>query len=665
MQDEAYQYVQVMELSTRQRTTLSAIVDSFAPGDGVAVPSASDLRAGELAVSYADRSPRDSDGVTLAQSLSFFDNVVFCTVVLGTRGQRFADLSAAERERILIDLSRSRFVQKRMLFKRLRNIALLAYYAAGGADGEHGPGAELMAAIGYPRQAPLKKPRARALRAQRPLSPTRYEIDAATACDVVVIGSGAGGAVAAAELAEAGLDVLVLERGDYVSPTEVGDSDLDNLEQLYAPGPFWTENAQSYLLTARCLGGGTAVSNGGYFLPPEEVRADWEARGVETGASLEAALAEVWQRSGVSDGAGAPSARDVILERGCRALDLPVRLVSVADDVEPGGRWGPSSRVAARQDAGRTWLRDAEKKGARIVTGAQARSIETQGGRARTVIARTSGGSWLTVRCSAVVVAAGGFQTPALLARSGIGGQHVGKHLHLHPTATAVGLFGEVVAPWLGAPSTRFCDAHANLDGKGFGVRYETVPLTPALASSFVPWRNPVEHLNVMRQFPHLSIVRVVLRDRGAGEVVMDASGEPSVRYDLAEADRANLRTGVDTAVRILEAAGARRIFTGQQRGGDYVPGDRPIERFLERSHAAGYGVGEIALGAHDPMSTARMASSERHGAANPEGVLWDVPNVVIADASALPTASGVHPIGVVQALALRNARALAERLKS
>lgn len=665
MRHEAYQYVQVMELSTRQRATLSAIVDAFAPGDGVAIPSASDLRAGDLAVSYADRSPRDSDGVTLAQSLSLFDNRVFCATVLGTRGQRFADLPIAERERVLVDLSRSRFVQKRMLFKRMRNIALLSYYAAGGADGEHGPGAELMTAIGYPRQAPLKKPRARALRAQRPLSPSRYEIDASTACDVVVIGSGAGGAVAAATLAEAGFDVLVLERGDYLSPTEIGDSDLDNLSQLYSPGPFWTENAQSYLLTARCLGGGTAVSHGGYFLPPDEVREDWAARGIDTGPSLDAALTDVWHRAGVADDTAVPSARDVILEKGCAALGLPVRPVGVADDFEAEGRWGPSSRVAAKQDAGRTWLRDAEKKGARIVTGAQARSIETQGGRARTVIARTSGGSWLTVRCSAVVVAAGGFQTPALLARSGIGGAHVGKHLHLHPTATAIGLFAEPVTPWQGAPTTRLCDAHADLDGKGFGVRYETAPLTPALASSVVPWRNPVEHLNVMRQFPHLSLVRVVLRDRGAGEVVVDASGEPSVRYDLAEADRAHLRTGVDTAVRILDAGGARRIFTGQQRGGDYVPGERPIEQFLERSHAAGYGVGEIALGAHDPMSTVRMASSERRGAADPEGALWDVRNVVIADGSMLPTASGVHPIGVVQALALRNARALAARLKS
>ena len=94
------------------------------------------------------------------------------------------------------------------------------------------------------------------------------------------------------------------------------------------------------------------------------------------------------------------------------------------------------------------------------------------------------------------------------------------------------------------------------------------------------------------------------------------------------------------------------------------MPGDQAVEQFLERSHAAGYGVGEIALGAQDPMSTARMASSERRGAADPEGALWDVPNVVIADASMLPTASGVHPIGVVQALALRNARALAARLK-
>lgn len=668
MQRKAYQYVQVMELSTRQRETLSAIVDTFAPGDGVAIPSASALRAGDLAVSYADRSPRDSDGVTLSQSLSLFDNRVFCATVLGTRGQRFADLNSADRERVLIDLSRSRFVQKRMLFKRLRNIAMLSYYAAGGADGEHGPGAELMAAIGYPRQAPVKKPRARAMRALRPLSPTRYQIDATTACDVVVIGSGAGGSVAAATLAEAGLDVLVLERGDYVSPTEAGESDLDNLSQLYAPGPFWTENAQSYLLSARCVGGGTVISHGGYFVPPEEVRVDWAARGIDTGADLDAALAEVWHRSGVTDGLSIPSPRDELLEKGCSGLGLPVRTVGLADEGDaatPDGRWGAASRISGKQDAGRTWLRDAEKKGARIVTGAQARSIEVQAGRARTVVARTSGGSWLTIRCSAVVVAAGAFETPALLARSGIGGAHVGKHLHLHPAATALGLFGEVVAPWEGTPSARYSDADANLDGNGFGVLYETMPLTPAMASSFVPWRNPVEHLNVMRQLPHLSTLRVMLRDRGAGEVVVDASGEPSVRYDLAEADRSHLRTGLDTAVRILEAAGARRIFTGQQREGDYVPGDQALESFLSHSHSIGYGVGEIALGSTEPMSTARMASSQKHGVADPEGALWDVPNVVIADASMFPTASGVHPIGTVQALALLNARALAARLQA
>ncbi|MDF0531083.1 FAD-dependent oxidoreductase [Tsukamurella sp. 8F] len=653
-----------MDLSADQRATLAAIVDTFAPGDGVAIPAATAIGTVGVALDLVDRSPHygDDDG-GLRSFLSTWDNRIFATAVLGTRGRLFRDLSQAERERILIDLAQSRFEQKRVLFKRIRSLSVMSYYVAPGSSG-YSP---VWQAIGFPPAPHRKRLRGRAQRALKPLSPTRYEIDASAECDVVVIGSGPGGSAAASVLTEAGLDVMVLEKGDYHAPPDHLSTEFHALTDLYAGSPFLTDNAQTTLLAGECLGGSSVVGYAGCFRPSEQVRADWGSRGLPMNEDFDAALEAVWRRLDVTSSGSSPSTRDELLEKGCRELGLGVRTVPRAvedcDHVDGSGRC-LNCRLGGKRTTTATWLRDAERRGARIVTGVDVRSIDVGDGRARRVVARTSGGSWLTVECRAVVVAAGAIQTPALLRRSGIGGPHVGRHLHLHPTATAFGVFDGLVAPWSGTMTARYCDDHADLDGAGFGVLYDTAPATPALAASFAPWRGANEHLNIMRQLPHLSHVRIVTRDRGSGEVTVDRSGEPTVKYNLSEADRRHVRHGIDTAVRILEGAGARRIFTGHQRGGDYVPGVRSREAFLRGEHDAGYGPGELALMSQEAMGTARMGSAERHSAADPEGALWDVPNVVIADASMLPSAAGVHPMASIAALAILNAQALAGRLQ-
>ncbi|MFC7751972.1 FAD-dependent oxidoreductase [Tsukamurella soli] len=548
-----------MELNTAQRETLAAIVDAFAPGDGVAIPAATAVGTVDVAVSLIGPTPRLGQDDGLGNLLSTWGSRLFATTVLGTRGRTFAELSRAERERVLVDLSRSRFPAKRTLFKRLRTIAIMSYYVAPGSSG-YSP---VWEAIGFPPPPPRKRLRGRALRAVKPLSPTRFEVDATAGCDVVVVGSGPGGAAAAATLAEAGLDVMVLERGDYLAAPDFASTEYDALLNLYASSPFVSDDAQTTLLSGQCLGGGSVIGYAGCYRPSDAVRADWADRGLTMGDDFDAALNAVWRRLGVTDSESRPSARDELLDAGCAALGLSTRTVERAvDDCDQGeecGRCGLGCRLGAKRTAAQTWLRDAERRGARIVTGTSARTIEVRDGRATAVVARTSGGSWLTVRCRAVVVAGGAFQTPALLHRSAIGGMHVGKHLHLHPTATAFGVFEQVVRPWSGTMTARYCDDHADLDGEGFGVLYETVPATPAMSASFAPWRGANEHLNVMRQLPHLSHVRVVTRDRGSGEVGFDRSGEPTVRYTLADADRPHVRAGLDTAVRILE---------GRARGG-------------------------------------------------------------------------------------------------
>ncbi|MFX8871923.1 hypothetical protein ABTM94_19595, partial [Acinetobacter baumannii] len=84
----------------------------------------------------------------------------------------------------------------------------------------------------------------------------------------------------------------------------------------------------------------------------------------------------------------------------------------------------------------------------------------------------------------------------------------------------------------------------------------------------------------------------VLLRDRDGGEVRVGRDGEPIVRYRLSPFDAAHVRTGIDGAAQIHEAAGARRIFSSHARWVSYEPGRGNREEFVRAADAAGYGAG-------------------------------------------------------------------------
>jgi long-chain-alcohol oxidase len=127
----------------------------------------------------------------------------------------------------------------------------------------------------------------------------------------------------------------------------------------------------------------------------------------------------------------------------------------------------------------------------------------------------------------------------------------------------------------------------------------------------------------------------VLLRDRDGGEV----RGErPAVRYPLSAYDAAHLEHGLEGAVQILHAAGARRVVTSRGR----------------RS---------LILYSFHQMGTARMGASPELSACDWDGALWDAPQVVVCDGSTFPTASGVNPMVTISAVAHMNARALASRV--
>jgi choline dehydrogenase-like flavoprotein len=648
-------------LNARQHRALEDICDAFCPS-GEGLPSARELGVADAVVEAVANNPRASERRQLAALLAAWNSPVLGP--LGGVGLKsFATLPAGQREQALLAWGDSRLPQRRAVFQALRKGALLFYYMLPGPGGGRNPAWD---AIGYDGPlGPLEGAPPKALSITEPGAGGTLE------CDVVIVGSGAGGGAAAAVLSGAGLDVIVVEAGDYYDDRDFEGSELGAFTRFYMGAPAATHDQSVGLVAGACLGGGTVVNYTTSFRTPDEVRAEWAAHGVPafTSEDYTASLDAVCERLGVSQEYNDPSTREQKLRDGCTALgwhiDAMPRGVRHCAQGKECGYCGLGCRVGAKQSVVKTWLADADERGARLVVRAKVDRVLVEGGAARGISGRTADGRPLTIRSRAVVVSCGAIHTPALLRRSGLQNQNIGKHLKLHPATAVFGVFDEELKPWEGVMQALYSDQHRDLHG-GYGLKYETAANHPHLFIPFSPWRSGREHYGLMQAMSHTVPIGVLLRDRDGGEVRVGRDGEPVVRYKLSAFDANHLRTGIDGAAQILEAAGARRIFSSHAKWVSYDPGPgigSGRARFMSDADAAGYGSGQVMLGSFHIMGSARLGGSPATSACDPTAQTWDVRDLYVMDGSSFPTASGVNPQISIQAIAHMSARGLAARL--
>jgi choline dehydrogenase-like flavoprotein len=646
-----------IELSPRQRRALEDICDTFCPsGDGF--PSARELGVVDALLGAIAANPRASERRQLQLLLSLWDTPPFGRLA-GVPG-RFSDLSQEQREQVLLSWADSRSPQRRAVFQALRKGALLFYYMVPGRDGGRNPAWD---AIGY--DGPLGK-----LDGAPPkrLTVTHVGQDARLDCDVVVVGSGAGGGATAGVLAAAGLDVIVVESGDYYDDADFDGSELAAFTKYYAAAPSGTVDQSVTLIAGACLGGGTVVNYTTSFRTPDEIRREWADHGVSAFAAQDYAdsLDAVCERQGVSQEYNDPSTREQKLRDGCVKLgwhiDAMPRGVRNCAQGRECGYCGLGCRVGAKQSVVKTWLTDAHEAGARLIVRTKVERVLVEAGAARGIVGATAEGYRVTIRSRAVVIACGALQTPALLKRTGLENKNIGRHLKLHPAAAVFGVFDEELKPWEGVMQALYSDQYRNLHD-GYGLKYETAALHPHLIVPFAPWRGAREHAEIMQGIGNTVPLGVLLRDRDGGEVKIGRDGEPIVRYALSSFDAGHLRTGIDGAAQIFEAAGARKIFSPQARPATYLPGAGNRTQFMADVDRGGFGPGQIHLGSFHIMGSARMGGSPDTSACDPSGQTWEVRDLYVFDGSSFPTASGVNPQISIQAIAHMGARGLAARL--
>lgn len=487
-------------------------------------------------------------------------------------------------------------------------------------------------------------------------------------CDVVVIGSGAGGAVVAKELAEMGHAVVILEEGRYFNRRDFSGRAFKMQQKMYRKGG-WTFSAGNAFIPiplGRTVGGTTTINSGTCYRTPGRVLAKWR-RDHGLTEFTEAYMDPYYRR--VEDILGVEHARPEflggvaeVIARGCDALGYAhAPLMRNAPECDGQGVCCFGCPTDAKRSTNVSYVPLALRAGAELFHSVKVRRILTRGDRAVGVIAQVANGSdhaegripTLTVHARAVVVACGAIMTPALLAQNRLcnGSGQLGRNLSIHPAVGCVGLFSERVAGYEGIPQ-----GYAIEEFHDQGLLFEggTAPLEIAMGTS--PLIGP-KLIELAESWDRAAMFGFIIEDSSRGRV--HAVGDQvHISYWMGRSDVARIKRGLEILTRVYFAAGAERVYT-PVHGFDYLSGEDDLDRFRRTRLRAR----DVDLSAYHPLGTARMGTDRRRSVVDGNHESHDVRNLYIVDGASVPSSLAVNPQLTIMALATRAAERIDNRI--
>jgi choline dehydrogenase-like flavoprotein len=635
----------------------------MAPGVGTLPPAAGTDPRGSSR--YANETPRRETVDVVAALEPFLASLPRRTILTMRAGLRvfdwlpfpwrFSRASLAARQEFLRRIDDEGSDAKRDLLLFLKVLAGLAY----------GNDPRVQRAVGYEIRCAVSGPAAATAGADGTALGDLAPAGPKEECDVVIVGSGAGGAVAATVLAEAGLEVLVLEAGPYLDRHTYPDEPLEALRSLYRDGGLTVATGRPAIPTpvGRAVGGTTVINSGTCFRAPEQLLADWAAdHGIAWATELDPDYSQGEEMLAVTPVDPERMGRNgQLLREGAEALGVshaPLRR-NAGDCVQcsscPNG-----CRLDAKRAMHVSYLPRAVAGGARVRAGVEARRIVFERGRA--VGVECSGSSVdgaaprpFQVRARhAVVLAGGAFGTPELLLRSGFRSQngHLGRNLRIHPACWVGARFADEVRGWDGVMQSYAVDEWEH----DHGVLLEATFTPLAFGGQWLPGTG-VEHQRRLLEFAHLASTGVHLSDKSSGRVGLARDGSLRIGYQLTREDAKRMSFGIARAAELFYAAGAIEVYP-QISGMPTLSRERIPQ--LESSPPPR---SRMRLEAFHPMGTARMDADPRHGVVGTDGAVHGAEALYVADGSLLPSSIGVNPMMTIIAMASRVARQMAEAL--
>ena len=544
-------------------------------------------------------------------------------------------------------------------FNALRKLTSLLYY------GDVAPGETAnpnWKTIGYQLLTEHIRPDPDPLPVLTPTTPTTLH------CDVLVIGSGAGGSVVAAQLAAAGQQVLVVEKGGYAPQHAFNQQEVPMLTRHFeAGGLLAAQNGSITVLAGSTLGGGTTINWAAALRTTDYVLEEWAKRHGNPHfqeKSYQQGFDYIEQRNGISRDFQHNPQNQALLDAartlGYRAESIPMNMRFPAG-LSPETAWQASGyscygdAFGIKQGAVQTFLRDAVRDGATILPGTVVEKFTIREGAATGAELRTTrpdGTSIaLTIRAKRVVVSAGSLHTPVLLLKSGLTHPQLGRNLFLHPVAAVPAFYPRPMRPWQGPMMSAIVQEFARLDDN-WGFRLECPPLHPGLGAFALSWENGEQIKSDLANLDQLAVHVCLVRDRYGGRVTVGKrSGQPVIHYDLHDYDRRHLVRAMQESVRLHHAAGAARIDVLHNQPLHFYPQKDDLQDFLPQIAAKNWGLNRFGLFSAHQMGTCRMGGTTDYPV-QPNGEVRSVRHLFVADASLFPSASGTNPMLSIQALA-------------
>lgn len=500
-----------------------------------------------------------------------------------------------------------------------------------------------------------------------PLPVIEIKQDSTLDCEVLVVGSGAGGSIVAAMLAAAGRDVLIVDKGVYSPIHAFNQQEFPMINRHFEAGGLLTSKDGSItVLAGSTVGGGTTINWAGALRTPGEVLEEWGVQHanphflensyhtgfdwVEKRCSVNTRLEHNPQNKALYDAAQRLNWKVGPIPMNLR---LPAPLPpEVAWKAAGYSCYGDAYGI--KQGAAQTFLHDAVRHGARLLPGVDIQRITQQNGAANGAEGWVRNGQpfRITIRARQVVVACGALHTPVLLQKSGLRHPQIGRNLWLHPVAPIAALHERDILPWQGPMMSVVVQEFAHSDGN-WGARLECPPVHPGLAAFALPWHDGETIKQDMLAARRLAVNFALVRDREGGRVsIGKKSGQPLIHYRLSDYDRRHLLQGIEGCIRLHAAAGASRIIVPHNRPLRFDPEKESLDVFLERVRHAPWGPNWFGLFSAHQMGTCRMGGRPDYPV-QPNGETREVRQLFVADGSLFPSASGANPMLSIQALAV------------